>query len=86
MDGVRQSIDVQYIKNGQFRVRDGLQTQLRGFSKDVDSIAENTLFTSLENLLPNQDTLSHSDNNTMEAMSELLPSSIIGGADPYFLL
>jgi hypothetical protein len=57
VDGVRQSIDTQYLQNGRFRVREGLQTQLRGFTREVDSIADITLFTSLENLLPNHETL-----------------------------
>jgi hypothetical protein len=69
MDGVLQSINISYIKNGQLQVRNGLQTQLRGFTKDVDAITDDYLFTLLENLLPSQDVLSNSDTKTMEAMS-----------------
>jgi hypothetical protein len=69
MDGVIQSINISYIKNGQLQVRNGLQTQLRGFTKDVDAITDDYLFTLLENLLPSQDVLSNSDTKTMEAMS-----------------
>jgi hypothetical protein len=86
VDGVRQSINTLYLKNQWFRVRDGLQTQLRGFTRKVNSIADITLFISLENLLPNYETLYHSDSNTMEMICKLLSSSVFESDDPYFLI
>jgi hypothetical protein len=62
-------------------------TQIRGFSKITAPSSERIFFTSLENLLPIQESLSTSENNTMELVrSELLSNSLILKAEPQFLL